>query len=487
MILCFELVWLIACRADLPPPSGHLGSGGGAPGDISFSIEPEAPLDAAPRALRLRVGGPGALEIDPGSLVFVEGELGEYQLRDLEDGDLSKTLTERLLPLTAFAEAGFVIAIPHAPLSPGVSYALGFPGLERALTVSVDPDAAPALTRVSAGGEGSAHALFCGEGEIDSFEAVEVGLDPGGPAGELLHGSPAGFAQSCVRFEPNAADGTSGAFHAPVAPLPGVLLAQAPIAIGEGAPDPIDVVACEPGEIPFGPGCATVYDDRVRVRAPEAPLLWVVGASGVDAVAVTHEGSSFVVHGLEPSADVSLSVELCTGEGWRAEQVEVHTLPPQAHFVINEVLANAVGEEPEQEWVEIINNGSVAGLLDGVALEDIGGHTPIPPGAGFLEPGGFAVLVGIDFDETSRYDELPASSALLVRALTGLGKNGLSNSGEPLRLVNPEGSVLSRFPSEPKPNKAGKSVARRAPDALDDDPEAFSISDPATPGLPNAQ
>ena len=76
-------------------------------------------------------------------------------------------------------------------------------------------------------------------------------------------------------------------------------------------------------------------------------------------------------------------------------------------------------------------------------------------------------------------------SSLLV--LPSLAKSGLSNSGELLRLFDPAGSLVSRFPAL-KASAAGVSIARRAPESADDDPSAFGSHAPpgASPGAPNA-
>src|SRR5690606_40695464 len=46
--------------------------------------------------------------------------------------------------------------------------------------------------------------------------------------------------------------------------------------------------------------------------------------------------------------------------------------PGAAVFVLNEVLANPSGPEPQQEWVEILNAGNVAASLSGYRLKDSG-------------------------------------------------------------------------------------------------------------------
>ncbi|HEU4537699.1 MAG TPA: hypothetical protein VFS00_26445, partial [Polyangiaceae bacterium] len=102
-----------------------------------------------------------------------------------------------------------------------------------------------------------------------------------------------------------------------------------------------------------------------------------------------------------------------------------------------------------------------------------------------LAPGAYVLLTAEGFAPGAGGDVAPPPSATVL-TLPSLGKSGLSNAGEALTLRSPEGDVVSRFPATPKP-KAGASVARRRPDAPDDDARAFALTAPggATPGGPN--
>ena len=44
------------------------------------------------------------------------------------------------------------------------------------------------------------------------------------------------------------------------------------------------------------------------------------------------------------------------------------------HVVINEVLANPVGGEPAQEWVELYNDGRAPAVLDPTREESLANH-----------------------------------------------------------------------------------------------------------------
>jgi hypothetical protein len=115
-------------------------------------------------------------------------------------------------------------------------------------------------------------------------------------------------------------------------------------------------------------------------------------------------------------------------------------------------------------------------MLDGWTLEDVGGSTLLP--AATLPPGAFAVAVNERFVADPDYDPVPASDAVLLR-VPSLGKNGLNNTGELLRLKDPSGAVQSRSPADPAP-KAGRSVARRSPSSDDAAMDSFGYH--AAPG-----
>jgi hypothetical protein len=87
-----------------------------------------------------------------------------------------------------------------------------------------------------------------------------------------------------------------------------------------------------------------------------------------------------------------------------------------------------------------------------------------------LEPAELALLVGESFSVSGADVPVPAD-VRLVR-LPSVGVRGLSNGGEPLSLVGPDG-VISRFPALSAPH-AGRSLARRTPDAADGAASAFA-------------
>ena len=103
----------------------------------------------------------------------------------------------------------------------------------------------------------------------------------------------------------------------------------------------------------------------------------------------------------------------------------------------------------------------------------------------FVREGAAVTITGRRKEELDRVVRDLEQEGALVLAVPALGTNGLSNSGEPLRLVGPMGEVASTFPPLPKP-KPGQSVARATPDTLDDDPGGFFVAKVPTPGSLNS-
>ena len=92
------------------------------------------------------------------------------------------------------------------------------------------------------------------------------------------------------------------------------------------------------------------------------------------------------------------------------------------------------------------------------------------------------MIFGVGYHLLPRLAGHPLHRPVLARAHWGL-----ANAGELLRLRDPNGDVVSRFPALATP-AAGTSVARRTPDAPDTDASAFGAhaSPGASPGRPNA-
>jgi hypothetical protein len=478
----------LGCDPRLPEaPGGASGQGGGEAG-VQVTLEPPSPLDAAPRALRVRVAVAGQA-LDPGLVALVHGPVGPGQLREVAQQKVSMALAARVVPALTWSEDGAVVLAPTTALEAGEKYTLAVGELLEVVAITAaTADPVPLLPRVWPPQEGGAgaFAVWCGDARLPRFDAA-ASLSPGGLPGRILRGAvDAGAGERCLRFEPSRQG--DGAYVAP--PLatasadPSVRVLLDPGLIqGSGAPSAVVATACEADEIAFGPGCARLADDRLYGRSPAAPVLWAVAGAGADAVFAAGAGDPFVISGLPPSTDVTLDVAAVDARGTVLRMLlTATTLAPMPHLIINEVLANPLGPEPQQEWVEIVNDGPAPAALDGYVLADGGGETLLPPAT--LAPGAFALLVNEAFAAEDGSDAAPAPGTTILR-VPHLGKNGLSNAGEALALRDGGGAVVSRFPASPKP-KAGLSVARRFAAAPDGLPAAFALAAP-TPGRTNAQ
>jgi hypothetical protein len=240
--------------------------------------------------------------------------------------------------------------------------------------------------------------------------------------------------------------------------------------------------SCVAGELRFGPGCATVLDDRIVARSAPVAVLWAIGGSGIDLVVAAAPSDPFVITGLKPSSRVELDVAAIDAAGSTLrEPFRATTLAPEPHVVINEVLAWPIGASPAQEWVELLNDGTAPAALGGYSLLVGSGTTVLP--AATLSAGAFALVVSNDYVAADGVDAAPPPGVLLLR-VAHLGKRGLSKEGEAFALLDASASSVSTFPATPKP-KLGQSVARLAPAAPDALASSFALDAEPTPGRPN--
>jgi hypothetical protein len=207
-------------------------------------------------------------------------------------------------------------------------------------------------------------------------------------------------------------------------------------------------------DFPLGMG-ATLFDGAFRVA----------GAAGTAAVArvLARDGA-----GLQLASD-PFAFELPA---------------PAGSLVITELLPNPVGNEARQEWVELANLGSAAVSLAGLHIEDAAGFDPLPDAT--IAAGARALVVGANFDEAAPGDVAPAAGTLILRVPGRIGRDGLGQAGEVIRLVDGAGLVRSSYGGWVDTSRtawAGHSVQRQPDEAACDHPLAWSTSpQPATPG-----
>lgn len=494
-ILAVVLLTLLSsgCRPELPlPGSNPLGIS--EPPEFVVKIEPDAPLEAVPRVFRARVSWPNA--IDKERIFLIRGEVSDYHLRQVEKGDLTKTLQERVVSALIWIEKNSDIVIaPTEVLEAGQTYAVASGEPSKVVHFVVrDVDEWPLLTRIWPPKEVPGRlGIFCADVLLPEMK-VPTKADPFGPLGFLSRGIATNAAGvGCLHWEAQgrAEDENIAWILPPMVQMPGIgagivqiePAAMLPVQEMDEMSEMSEIVPleCDRDEVEFGPGCAVVADDRIYLRAPDGDLLWGISGMQMERVVKTAKRERFVINGLPPETELSFDVVTIDSAG-RTNRAAFtgKTKSLSAHVVLNEVQVNPVGPEPDQEWVELYNDGQVETTLSGYRILDIGGETVLPDV--LLPAGRYAVVVNDTYFADPEVDVVAPPDAIVVR-VPALGKNGLSNSGELLRLVDPEGRTISRFPGVPKP-KGGQSVSRRTPDAPDGVSSSFAITQP-TPGIAN--
>jgi len=149
------------------------------------------------------------------------------------------------------------------------------------------------------------------------------------------------------------------------------------------------------------------------------------------------------VAALPPSSAATVTVRAVDRAGNTAESAPLAwqtpaALPPVA---ITEVLANPVGTEPAQEWVELRNLGADDVSTGGLSIADSRGADPLPTAT--LAPGEYALVVTSAYDPGNGADTEPRAGTQLLRVDARIGADGLSNGGEVARLLQGDAVVSS--------------------------------------------
>jgi lamin tail-like protein len=471
IVLAAALALSCSSELELPKPVAD---------DLAVSLEPFGSFDRAPPVFRLRVAE-GARRSALSDYRMFFGELGAYHVGRLRDRNLPATLLERELPVLAWIEGRSVVIAPLLALETG-TVALATPELGLLAEISVDATLVPVLERVWPPRDvpsGRGTAIFCGQaaGTADSGTCE---LLPTGAQASILPGLDEGgaFSENCVRIEPRSE-------------LPAGIPLLPPALAGRVALEPRLLVTthespertlCSDGELALGSICAAVGDDRLELRARAAPAFVALAAPRV-VLGSVNPGASRVVRGFEPSSTTRVSGLVFDAFGERVPiDVAITMGSPRPHVVLNEVLANPAGAEATSEWIELVNDGAEPVDLAGFVLDDAIEPLALPPHD--VAPGEMVLLVAENYSPDPELDLPPPPDVALVR-LPRLGRNGLANAGELLRLRDAAGAVVSRFPAAVAP-APGRSVARRMPDAPDEASSFGPHAPPgASPGRPN--
>jgi hypothetical protein len=446
-------------------------------------FEPEASAEGAlsgePSAVplvfraRLRSAPTGAVPW------LIRGELSDYYARAVRRAELPSALVERAVPLRYWREGSDCWLQPTEWLEPGESYTLAFTGLS-GVTVVQARQAEPRALQVfpPLGRQKYRVSVLCellgSSAEVPSMPALE----PGGVAVSTAPGMLNLPSEGCVTLKVDTAL-TEAVVSPPL--FGGSLLEPAPwLPLPKpGAAEP--ETPCSAGE-PFHGACLEVLDDRLRIAAGTRDLLFALTEPQSSMLVLRAGARGVLARGLAPGSQSLLSGSVVSSFGEVETFRESMTLRPAArHLILNEVLANAQGPEPDAEWIELVNDSERPASLAGLWLEDSGGSVALPRVE--LAANEMVLLVAEAFRASGL--DVPVPQGVRLLRLPSLGTRGLSNGGEALLLVGREG-VVSRFPLLAAPH-AGRSIARRSLDGADDDPAGFGehAGQGASPGAPN--
>jgi hypothetical protein len=306
-------------------------------------------------------------------------------------------------------------------------------------------------------------------------------------------GLPAG---DCLWLEPQKALAPATRFEAHLAQLSdstGAELPDATLAFVTGSQN--DLEAPRPKALPCALdelalpdlGCALTLDQRISLRLAldEAALVTLEGPERLGAIAVAEE-IALSISGLAPNANVPLLLTLRDLAGnARKLPFTLRTREPLASVAIDEVRADPVGREPQQEYVELLNFGDQPIELKGFTLTDDAHERGVTLDQSFqLAPGERALVVGPGFDPNDTSDGLLPKGVRRVSAAQPLS---LRNTGVSLFLRDALGHRVSSAPAL-APARAGACIARRSDDMRTGEPQSFA-ADPAqtcSPGRPTA-
>jgi hypothetical protein len=226
---------------------------------------------------------------------------------------------------------------------------------------------------------------------------------------------------------------------------------------GQDARAPAALVSsCAIDEQPLEVGCALVDDASITLRMQsDEPTIATLRLAGLERSVAAADGQLLLdVAGLSADSLHVAELELHDSAGNAiTHALEVHTTPPLATLAITEVLADPLGPEPQQEFVEIVNYGPTAVDLLGFALGD---RTDMP-GVAIdrslrVVPEARVLLVADGYDPRDPSDPAPPPGALLVRVGRAIASAGLRNAGEALFLRDALGHRISAAPAtRPRP------------------------------------
>ena len=218
---------------------------------------------------------------------------------------------------------------------------------------------------------------------------------------------------------------------------------------------------------------------EVIITAGDQQASLVPGAIGTSFDLFTH------LPDLPADVDATAIARAVDRAGNRADSsaLALHLPPKVPRLVITEVLANPAGSEYTQEFVELQNLEADPVSLAGMLIEDKTGSDVLPEV--FVPAAGFVLVVAASFVADDGKDPVPRDGTVIVPVSGRIGADGLSNSGEPVRLISQDGTVVSQYGGWVDVSATswnGMSVHRVSVDACDQPSAWTSIPEMPTPG-----
>lgn len=456
-------------------------------------------LRRLPAVARLHLRGVRQVALE--DFWMVQGEVSAATGKKLAARDVPAAVSGKRLPLSVWTAGDEIVLAPGTPLEAGGVYTLIALGVGAFAELRAADEPSEIWTRWGGGAVRSgARIAYC---RMNNLPVVEFASDPveqndpvghGGMGGAgawsqdpaVERGLPGGlFATGCISVP--ATDVAGGAFIPPPSIDNHALDPQAVWVQKELSHD--RELSWE--DQPLGQGCAGAWGAQV---CPRGAALLVTNASRRNAaleifdgtvqvgrVALSASVSSARLGPVQPGTDYTLRGVVFDENDVEQHRVwsgTVRTGPGQAQFVITEVMADPTGPEPQGEWIELQNVGTIVGSLSGFSIGDESGWSALPDVA--LAPGQFGLIVRRDFAISV---PTPAATAVPLW-VEELGGNGLRNSGELVQLRGPDGSMQSTMLAKKTPE--GISLARNVPWAPDEMGSFASHGAPgASPGADN--
>jgi hypothetical protein len=244
---------------------------------------------------------------------------------------------------------------------------------------------------------------------------------------------------------------------------------------------------CAIDETEIKVGCALVDDQGAIIRfSVNEPVRIELLASNESTSLIAPRGDAAIsVKNREPESVLDFQLTAIDAAGNRSiTSFAITTETDLARLSITEVRADPRGQEPAQEFIELLNYGDTPTDLEGFSIsdqrDDLG---DIIKQSVRVNPGERVLLVADGFDPNDSKDDMPLPGTILVRLGSALTGSGLSNSGSDLFLRDPSGRRVSAAPADPRP-QPGVCIVRVSDDMRDGSKESFAydLQHRCTPG-----